>query len=123
MFEDKQPDDVKPPVINEQTEQATADEVDQEKPADSDNKAEKVFTDGGIVVSQNRQVDKLKTQVAKEKRTSNVTEVKKSEKKDTGRESKQEMLVRELSETTANPSNLGNFSNIRDPRYSQEMQN
>ena len=27
----------------------------------------------------------------------------------------------QLSETTANPSNLGNVSNIRDPRYSQEQ--
>lgn len=32
-----------------------------------------------------------------------------------------DIQIRELSDTTANRSNLGNVSNIRDPRYSQEF--
>ena len=31
------------------------------------------------------------------------------------------MQIKELSDTTANPSNLGNVSSIRDPRYSQDV--
>ena len=62
-----------------------------------------------------------------EKRTSHVTENNKNvtspnqQQSSNGGKQQQDMQVRELSETTANPSNLGNVSNIRDPRYSQEM--
>ena len=59
-----------------------------------------------------------------DKRTSHVTENNKnvtSPNQKSSSNKHQDMHVKELSDTTANPSNLGNVSNIRDPRYSQEM--
>ena len=62
--------------------------------------------------------------MAADKRISNVTENKTATRQAlNGRESKQDMQVKELSDTTVNPSNLGNVSSIRDPKYSQDMLN
>ena len=76
----------------------------------------KQANDGGIIVSKPDPRGKA------DKKFSNATEDVNPQVNDVkGVDSAgKEAPHQQLSETTANPSNLGNVSNIRDPRYSQE---
>ena len=85
--------------------------------------------EGGVIIS--RELGKSNSRLANtlEKKLSIATESKAQkggqDAHQDGDYISQEILEKskENSETTGNPSHLGNFFNIRDPRYSQEQKN
>ena len=122
MFEDQKP------TSNDRQKQNISENANENRVPEEDANVENniehaktktVVNEGGIVVKkQTEHAASLKGQL--DKKFSNVTEIvgKQSQILDSIGPEKQIVVKEQLSETTANPSNLGNVSSIRDPRYS-----